>query len=112
MQRSELWPVPSAHRSYWEQHNCAHVYEYDPTDDGPEVGAIRQIFYRHDDLDIEIERNTYQIYLLLNNRSPTLRKLTSASVDSTSTTRREGCSIEFLTHRRTRNYLPLRNVQL
>ena len=67
MQRSELWPVPSAHRSYWEQHNCAHVYEYDPTDDGPEIGAIRQIFYRHDDLDIEIERNTYQIYLLLNN---------------------------------------------
>ena len=67
MQRSELWPVPSAHRSYWEQHNCAHVHEYDPTDDGPEVGAIRQIFYRHDDLDIEIERNTYQIYLLLNN---------------------------------------------
>ena len=66
MQRSELWPVPSAHRSYWDQHNCAHVYEYDPTDDGPEVGAIRQIFYRHDDLDIEIERNTYQIYLLLN----------------------------------------------
>ena len=67
MYPSEFWPTPSAHRAYWEQHNCAHVYEYDPTDDGPEVGAIRQIFYRHDDLDIEIERNTYQIYLLLNN---------------------------------------------
>lgn len=67
MYPSEFWPTPSAHRAYWKQHNCAQVYEYDPTDDGPEVGAIRQIFYRHDDLDIEIERNTYQIYLLLNN---------------------------------------------
>jgi hypothetical protein len=38
--RSELWPEPSAHRLYWERNNCALVYEYDPTDDGPEVAVI------------------------------------------------------------------------
>jgi hypothetical protein len=33
----EFWPAPSAHRSYWELQNNLNVYEYDPTDDGPEI---------------------------------------------------------------------------
>lgn len=37
MQRSEHWPDITAHREYWERHNNPHVYEYDPTDDGPEA---------------------------------------------------------------------------
>jgi hypothetical protein len=43
MLRSEFWPTPSAHREYWERHNCPHVYEYDPTDDGPEADIIKSI---------------------------------------------------------------------
>ncbi len=43
MLRSEFWPAPSAHREYWERHNCPHVYEYDPTDDGPEVEIVKSI---------------------------------------------------------------------
>jgi hypothetical protein len=51
--QSEHWPflVPTAHRLYWEQRNCAHVYEYDPTDDGPEVGTIRAIIDAHPPLE-------------------------------------------------------------
>jgi len=51
MQRSEFWPEPTAHRHYWERHNCPHVYEYDPTDDGPEVEAITRILASHPLLD-------------------------------------------------------------
>ena len=39
-ERSEFWPQMTAHREYWERHNCAYVYEYDPTADGPEVEVI------------------------------------------------------------------------
>ena len=51
MQRSEFWPVPTAHRAYWERHNCALVYEYDPTDDGPECEAITCILANHPEAD-------------------------------------------------------------
>jgi hypothetical protein len=51
MYPSEFWPTPSAHRAYWEQHNCAQVYEYDPTDDGPECEAITRIIAHFPHLD-------------------------------------------------------------
>ena len=47
MIRSDFWPEPTAHRHYWERHNCPHVYEYDPTDDGPEVEVINAIKISH-----------------------------------------------------------------
>jgi hypothetical protein len=40
---SQYWPELSAHQIYWEHHNNPHVYEYDSTDDGPEVEIIRRI---------------------------------------------------------------------
>ena len=42
--RSPLWPPLTAHRIFWETRNNPHVYEYDPTDEGPEV----EIIQRHD----------------------------------------------------------------
>ena len=45
--RSPFWPTPTAHRIHWEQNNCPHVYEYDPTDDGPEVEIITRIKIAH-----------------------------------------------------------------
>lgn len=39
--RSEFWPVPSAHRVYWETHHNPDVFTYDSADDGPEVDVIR-----------------------------------------------------------------------
>ena len=56
MQRSEFWPTPSAHREYWERHNCAQVYEYDPTDDGPECETIKAIKAMHSSRDLSLER--------------------------------------------------------
>jgi hypothetical protein len=47
MHRSEFWPEISAHREYWERHNCAQVYTYDPTDDGPEVQVILAIRFAY-----------------------------------------------------------------
>lgn len=38
-----FWPDISAHQEYWEMHNNPHVYEYDPTDDGPEVVIVARI---------------------------------------------------------------------
>ena len=66
MQRSEFWPDQSAHRAYWELHNCAHVYEYDPTDDGPEAEVLSAIHASHDSLDLAIEREHYLLYKILN----------------------------------------------
>jgi hypothetical protein len=40
-QRSSHWSEISAHQQYWECRNNPWVYEYDPTDDGPEVEIIR-----------------------------------------------------------------------
>jgi hypothetical protein len=60
MLRSEFWPEQTVHRAYWEQHNCAPVYEYDPTDDGPECEAITHILAAHPQQDpvvvVAIER--------------------------------------------------------
>jgi hypothetical protein len=42
MQRLKPPPL-TAHREHWERRHCALVYEYDPTDDGPEVDIIRRI---------------------------------------------------------------------
>jgi hypothetical protein len=41
--RSDFWPDLSAHQEYWEHRNLSDVYEYDPTDDGPEVGIINRV---------------------------------------------------------------------
>jgi hypothetical protein len=41
--QSDFWPRLPAHLLYWETHNNPHVYEYDPTDDGPEVEIIARI---------------------------------------------------------------------
>lgn len=46
-ERSEFWPEISAHQEYWERHTCAQVYEYDPTDDGPEVEIVARIKAAH-----------------------------------------------------------------
>ncbi len=54
--RSPFWPEHSAHRDFWERHNCAHVYEYDPTDDGPEAMICRAVFSNHNVLDLNDER--------------------------------------------------------
>lgn len=43
MQASDYWPIPSPHRAYWEHYSNPYVYEYDPTDDGPEVEIITRI---------------------------------------------------------------------
>lgn len=29
--------APTAHEAYWETHHNPHVFQYDPTDDGPET---------------------------------------------------------------------------
>ena len=52
IKHSEFWPTPSAHRAYWETHNCPHVYEYDPADDGPEIEIIKGIRAMHAPEDI------------------------------------------------------------
>jgi crotonobetainyl-CoA:carnitine CoA-transferase CaiB-like acyl-CoA transferase len=41
--RSDEWPELNAHRLNWETHNNPHVYEYDPTDDGPEIEIVARI---------------------------------------------------------------------
>jgi hypothetical protein len=41
--RSDLWSEISAHQQHWECRNNPWVYEYDPTDDGPEVEIIRSV---------------------------------------------------------------------
>lgn len=42
-ERSEFWPVPTVHQEHAERHLLHDVYEYDPTDDGPEVELITRI---------------------------------------------------------------------
>jgi hypothetical protein len=44
---SPLWPIQTAHQIFWERNNCPFVYEYDPTDDGPEVEIGRAILTSH-----------------------------------------------------------------
>lgn len=43
---SILWPPLTAHKIFWENRNNPHVYEYDPTDDGPEVEIIREFLFQ------------------------------------------------------------------
>lgn len=40
---SPYWPPQTAHQIFWERSNNPFVYEYDPTDDGPEVEVISRI---------------------------------------------------------------------
>lgn len=40
---SPYWPPQTAHQIFWERNNCPFVYEYDPTEDGPEVEVITRI---------------------------------------------------------------------
>lgn len=54
--KSLLWPEPSAHRLYWERYNCSHVYEYDPTDDGPETEIARAVGANYTFHDLADER--------------------------------------------------------
>ena len=49
-------PVDTAHRDYWERHNCALVYDYDPTEDGPEVEAGKAIRSVHTSKELRRER--------------------------------------------------------
>lgn len=65
MQRSEHWPDLTAHRDYWERHNNPHIYEYDPTDDGPEVEAIISVRINHQTADLTIERAEFQFASML-----------------------------------------------
>lgn len=59
MQRSEHWPDLTAHRDYWERHNNPHIYEYDPTDDGPETVTPRLILSAHTAADLTNEREFF-----------------------------------------------------
>jgi hypothetical protein len=52
---SDFWPGLSAHRECWEHRNCPLVYEYDPTDDGPEIVA-RFILASHTLEELQAER--------------------------------------------------------
>jgi hypothetical protein len=61
--QSEHLPSPSAHQDYWEHRNSL-VYEYDPTDDGPEVEAIIGIRINHPEQDT-IRRNKKKLAELL-----------------------------------------------
>lgn len=45
--RSWLYPYLSVHEEYWIQRNNHLVYEYDQTDDGPEVDIISSILASH-----------------------------------------------------------------
>lgn len=58
-QPSKLWPPPTEHRAYWENYNDRHVYEYDPTDDGPETAAgsaTKAILASHTVEELQAER--------------------------------------------------------
>ncbi len=54
--QSEYWIHPTAHRECWEMHNNSLIYEYDPTDDGPEAVTARLILASHTQLDLYAER--------------------------------------------------------
>lgn len=54
--RSELWPTLSVHQDYWERRNCSLVYEYDPTEDGPEWFVTRVILACHTSEELLTER--------------------------------------------------------
>jgi hypothetical protein len=47
VRKSVFWPELSAHQHYWERNNCAAIYEYDRTADGPEVEIINAIKITH-----------------------------------------------------------------
>ena len=56
---SPLWPIQTAHQIFWERNNCPFVYEYDPTDDGPEVEIatrIRAAYFDYADVQLAWER--------------------------------------------------------
>ncbi len=62
--RSPFWPEHSAHRDFWERHNCAHVYEYDPTDDGPEAMiccAVYTLAYQYRITRRGVDRDPYAL---------------------------------------------------
>lgn len=65
--RSEFWPTPTPHRAYWERHNCALVYEYDPADDGPEVETIKAIRAMHSPESLTDEQVDEEVAYLLEN---------------------------------------------
>jgi hypothetical protein len=58
---SEFWTPPTAHQEFWERHNCAEVYQYDPTDDGPECEQLTRILATHPELTRDDE---YRLILL------------------------------------------------
>lgn len=53
---SPHWPIQTAHQIFWERNNCPFVYEYDPTDDGPEVEIGRAILAMYTTLELIDER--------------------------------------------------------
>ena len=50
------WQEPTAHQTNWERYNCAYVYQYDPTDDGPEAETVKAINATHTPLELATER--------------------------------------------------------
>jgi hypothetical protein len=50
----------TAHQIFWEHNNCPLVYEYDPTDDGPECGIIRGIRVSHPCDTLNVERGNFK----------------------------------------------------
>ena len=51
----------TAHQIFWEHNNCIHVYEYDPTADGPECAAAKVILASHTLRELDIENLIYRI---------------------------------------------------
>jgi hypothetical protein len=53
---SPYWPAQTAHQIFWDRNNCPFVYEYDPTDDGPETEIGRGILEAHTAGELSAER--------------------------------------------------------
>jgi hypothetical protein len=62
-QPSALWPTLTAHQNYWEGYNCAYVYVYDPTDDGPEVDVCKAVLSNHTEVELRKERLAHLLRL-------------------------------------------------
>jgi len=55
-EQSDCWPELTAHQEHWERHNNSYVYEYDPTDEGPEQSVARIILSTHTPEEMRMEQ--------------------------------------------------------
>jgi hypothetical protein len=53
--QSRHWSPQTAHQIFWERNNCPFVYEYDATDDGPEVEIGRAVLANHTPFELLVE---------------------------------------------------------